>query len=119
MKFKSLGLGLVAVSAILSAPSAALANSVFWSPRIDGLEIDRCINSYQYPDGCSRGATEQAARMFCRRKGYSHANSWQWEDQSTDDQRSVYKLLEERGSSYFKVEQGSYVFTGISCVGWS
>lgn len=118
MNLKSFGLGLAAVAATLSVPQTALADTVFWTPRIDGLEVDRCITSYRYPDGCSQGATEHAASMFCRRKGYSHANSWQWRDEPREQERAVYKLLEEADSSFFRVQQGAYIFTGISCVGW-
>lgn len=95
----------------------ALASTVYWTPRINGLEVDRCINSYRYPDGCSQGATERAADRFCQGKGHDSASSWEWQDQSTDSQRTVYKLLEEPGDSYFRTVQGSFIFTGIACRG--
>ena len=93
MQLKSIGLGITVISSLVMFPSAALAQKVFCNPRIDGLEVDRCITSYQYPDGCSKGATGHAATMFCQTKGYSRSTQWEWRDESDDNQRSVYKLL--------------------------
>lgn len=116
MKLKSFSLGLAAIAAILSVPQAAFADTVFRGPRINGLEIDRCITSYRFPDGCSQGATEHAATMFCRHEGYSHASNWGWQDEPRENNRAVYKLLEEAGNSSFREQQGAYIFFEISCV---
>lgn len=119
MKFKILSAGIAVISSLTVLSGEALAEKVYWEPTIDGLEVDRCITSHQYPDGCSKAATTHTANMFCQHYGYSHASSARWEDQPMEQRRSVYKLLEESSSSFFGVRQGSYVFTGISCVGWT
>lgn len=115
MKFRLFNLGIVTLSSLVFLSSEAFAQTVYRNPRIQGLEVDRCINSYLYPEGCSQGATEHAANEFCQYHGHSHATRWSWQDQSTDYQRSVYKLLEESGSTYFRIVQGSYIFTEVSC----
>jgi hypothetical protein len=102
-------------SALTLSAGSALACTTYWQPRINGLEVDRCIDSNQYPDGCSRGATEHAADRFCQEMGHAYASQWQWQDQSTDNQRTVYKLLEEPGNSYFRTVQGSFILTGVTC----
>ena len=80
MRLKLIGVGIAVVSSFAVLPGEALAEKIYWNPRIDGLEVDRCITSHQYPDGCSEGATEHAATTFCRHNGYSHATSWSWQD---------------------------------------
>ena len=107
----------VLLSVATFSGSNVLACTTYWNPRINGREVDRCINSHRYPDGCSRGATERAADRFCEEMGRGSARSWQWQDQSTDSQRDVFKLLEEPGSSYFRIVRGSFIFTGITCSG--
>ncbi|MEO0770961.1 MAG: hypothetical protein AAFY72_16325, partial [Cyanobacteria bacterium J06649_4] len=82
MQFKLMSAGIAIVSSFTVLCGEALAEKVYWNPKIDGLEVDRCITSYQYPDGCSKGATMHAANMFCQRYGYSYSNSAQWQDQS-------------------------------------
>ncbi|MEO0768818.1 MAG: hypothetical protein AAFY72_05195 [Cyanobacteria bacterium J06649_4] len=118
MTLKSLFLGLSILSAVVAVPSGAFAATVYQSPRLQGLEVDRCITSENYTEGCSQQATEHAATMFCRQYGLSHATRWSWQDQSTDNQRSVQKLVESRGVSLFQVQKGSYIFTEITCEGW-
>lgn len=114
--WKLIGFGVVICCPFLIIDNAfGHEAQVFWTPRLNGLEVDRCIDSYQYPDGCSRNATNFAADEFCRIKGYSSALSWEYVDDSSNP-RNVYKLLDERGNTQFRLfNYGGFVFTGIAC----
>ena len=114
--WKAIGFGVIVCSPFLSVDNAfGHQVDVFWSPRLNGLEVDRCIDSYQYPDGCSANATKFAADEFCKLKGYSSALSWEYVDNSSNP-RNVYKLLDERGNTQFRLFNfGANIFTGIAC----
>lgn len=98
----------------------AKAYKVFERPQIRGRDIDRCINSWQYPNGCSREATRRAADKFCKVKGYSYSSYRSWTDHPHNDgktQWNVVKLMEEGNPvrSYFENVRGSWIFNTIVC----
>jgi hypothetical protein len=114
--WKAIGFGVIVCSPFLSVDNAFTHEvKIFWNPRINGLKVDRCVDSYQYPDGCSANATNFAADNFCNLNGYSSALSWEYVDDSSHFIND-YKLLDERGNTQFRLFNfGANVFTGIAC----
>lgn len=70
---------LAAALVLLAASEASGQNSrTFLEPRLNGLRVRLCVDSYRYPDGCNDAAKQEAARQFCRWNGYGQAAQWQW-----------------------------------------
>ena len=111
---------LISIILTIGGITQAKAYKVFDPPRIQDRDVDRCIHSWQYPDGCSKAATRHAAGKFCKTKGYSCASYWSWKDYPHNDgatQWNVVKLIEEGNPvrSYFQNARGSWVFQVIVC----
>ncbi|MFS8067314.1 MAG: hypothetical protein ACMG6S_13160 [Byssovorax sp.] len=99
--------------------SSALANHTFLDPRIDGRNVDRCVNSQRFPDNCSEAASNEAARRFCAANGYTDIVQYQTVDHHWLHPRPTVKWYEEWSGGvlleHFKPEMGGWIFTAIEC----
>ncbi len=66
--------------------AAAEERRTFIEPRIaarDGrlFRLDRCVNSYRFPDRCTQAATQEAAKQICTSYGYTAVVQWMWRNE--------------------------------------
>lgn len=102
--------------------SAAEERKTFLEPRIAGrdgrmLRMDRCVNSYRFPERCSQAATQEAARQICAFYGYTGVAQWQWR---TEQQQIAWIWTESwingEMRSGFNLIQGTGLFTAVECL---
>lgn len=87
-------------------------------PAVNGAlyRLDRCVNSYRYPDRCNEAASWFAASQFCRNRGFRAAFQWQFREENP---HNVWIWTEEwsngQTSSNYKIIRGTGIFSVIEC----
>lgn len=87
-------------------------------PAVNGVlyRLDRCVNSYRYPDRCDQAASWFAASQFCKNRGYRAALQWQTRE---GNPQNAWIWTEEwsngQTSSNYKIIHGTGMFTVIEC----
>jgi hypothetical protein len=124
---RSIMLGFTASIATISIVSIEPVNAqtrTFLQPRLSpsgqpAARLDRCINSYRYPDSCGRAATQEVANRFCSQMGFRRAIQFSTIDRHWDQRERLWKYTEQWRDGnlerFWVLGEGGFMIEAIEC----
>jgi hypothetical protein len=123
-------LGLLVGSIITTSISITFIEPVhaqsrtFFQPRLSpsgqaSARIDRCTDSFRFPDHCSRASAQEAANRFCNWMGFQRAVQFSTVDRSWKQREWVWKYTEKWNNGnlerFWTLGEGGFMIEGVEC----
>ncbi len=119
----SLITGITTIS-IASIEPADAQTRTFLQPRLSptrqpSARLDRCTNSYRYPDSCGRPAAQEVANKFCNERGFNRAVQFSTIDRNWKQRERLWKYTEQwkdgKSQSFWTLGEGGFMIEAIEC----
>ncbi|MFM7603544.1 MAG: hypothetical protein ACKO7R_20480 [Pseudanabaena sp.] len=119
----SLITGVTTISIALIEPADAQTRT-FLQPKLSppnqpSARLDRCTNSYRYPDSCGRPAAQEVANRFCTQMGFKRAIQFSTIDRSWRQRERLWKYTEQwkdgKLQSFWTLGEGGFMIEAIEC----
>lgn len=124
---RSVVLSLIASITTISIASLEPVNAqtrTFLQPRLTPpgqptARLDRCTNSFRYPDHCGRSSAQEVSNRFCNQMGFRRAVQFSTIDRNWKQRERLWKYTEQWNNGslqrFWTLGEGGFMIEAIEC----